>query len=210
MSSVAPLVSPTAQIASTTQIGVSYRALQEGEWTRLNRPTFVGERCDIGHFCVIGEESHIGEGSIIDAYCMVEGGVTLGKNVLLTHRASVGAKVTIGDNCIIGGTLICEKSQMGNNCRVFGSLTHRQLNPTLNWDAEEAEEPAPILADNVFVGWGATIIGGVNIGEGSYICAGATVTKDVPAHHIVTGTNQIQAPADWNGALGKSPFFAES
>lgn len=141
---------------------------------------------------------------------MIEGGVTLGKNVMLTHRATVGAKATIGDDCIIGGPLICEKSKIGDNCRVFGSLVHRQLNPTLNWDAEEAEEPSPYLADNVFVGWGATIIGGVNIGEGSYICAGAKVTKDVPAHHIVTGTNKLHKPEDWNGALGKSPFFAES
>jgi UDP-3-O-[3-hydroxymyristoyl] glucosamine N-acyltransferase len=203
-------IDPSAVVAPTAQIGVPYRPLQEGEWTRLDRPTLIGERCDIGHFCIIGEEADIGEDTILDAYCMVEGGVTLGKNVLLTHRVSIGAKVTIGDNCIIGGTLICEKSRIGDSCRIFGSLVHRQLNPTVNWDAEEAEEPAPYLENNVFVGWGATIIGGVNVGEGSYICAGATVTKDVPAHHIVTGTNQVHAPADWNGALGKSPFFAES
>ncbi|MDT7724788.1 MAG: hypothetical protein QOI21_1364 [Actinomycetota bacterium] len=198
----------TTRIALTAQIDAPYRRLQAGDWTRLNRETFIGEGCDIGHFSLIGEEVYLGEGTIIDAYCMVEGGVTLGKNVLLTHRASVEAKAKIGDNCIIGGTLICEKSRIGDNCRVFGNLIHRQLDPTIDWDAEEAEEPAPQLADNVFVGWGATIIGGVNIGEGSYICAGATVTKDVPPHHIVTGTNKLHTPQEWNGALAKSPFFA--
>jgi len=195
------------RVADTARIGVPYRPLQEGEWTRLERDTVIEDGCDIGHFCIVGEEAHIGEGSILDAYCMVDGGATLGKNVLLTHRASVGAKVAIGDNCIIGGTLICENSKISDNCRIFGDLIHRHLNPTLGWDAEEAEEPAPFLANNVFVGWGATIVGGINIGEGSYICAGATVTKDVPAHHIVTGTNQLHAPEDWNGALSKSPFF---
>lgn len=184
----------TTRIALTAQIDAPYRRLQAGDWTRLNRKTFIGEGCDIGHFSLIGEEAYLGEGTIIDAYCMVEGGVTLGKNVLLTHRASVEAKAKIGDSCIIGGTLICEKSRIGDNCRVFGNLIHRQLDPTIDWDAEEAEEPAPQLADNVFVGWGATIIGGVNIGEGSYICAGATVTKDVPPHHIVTGTNKLHTP----------------
>jgi acetyltransferase-like isoleucine patch superfamily enzyme len=201
---------PVTQIAPTAQIGAPYRRLQAGEWSRLNRETFIGEGCDIGHFSLIGEEAHLGDGTIIDAYCMVEGGATLGKNVLLTHRASVGAKATIGDDCIIGGTLICEKSWVGKNCRVFGDLIHRQLNPTADWDAPEAEEPAPHLEDNVFVGWGATVIGRINIGEGSYICAGATVTKHVPAHHIVTGTNQFHTPQEWNGSLAKSPFFAQS
>ncbi|SDX34470.1 2,3,4,5-tetrahydropyridine-2-carboxylate N-succinyltransferase/tetrahydrodipicolinate N-acetyltransferase [Amycolatopsis xylanica] len=153
------------------------------------------------------EESQIGDDSILDTFCHLEGGVTLGKNVLLTHRASVGAKAKIGDGSIIGCSLVCERSVVGANCRVFGDLIHRQLDPTLPWDAPEAEETSPCLEDDVFVGWGATLIGGINVGTGAYVCAGATVSKDVPAHHIVTGQNEIISPAKWRGALAKSAFF---
>ncbi|MQA11238.1 MAG: hypothetical protein GEU98_22310 [Pseudonocardiaceae bacterium] len=199
--------SDSARVAATAQIGAPYRQLQDGEWERLNRPTSIGAGCDIGHFCFIGEEAEIGAGTIVDTYCMVEGGGTIGEDVVITHRASVGAKADVGDRSVIGCSLVCERSRVGADCRVFGDLIHRQLDPTKPWDAPESEETSPILGDHVFVGWGATVIGGIKVGTGAYICAGATVTKDIDPGLIVTGTNEVYAPEDWNGALGKSEFF---
>lgn len=197
----------TARVAPTAQLGAPYRLLQEGEWDRLHRPTVIGEGCDIGHFCVVGEEAQLGAGTILDTYCLVEGGATLGERVIVTHRASVGARAVVGHDSVIGCSLVCERSRIGNRCRVFGDLVHRQLDPTRPWDAPEAEESSPILEDGVFVGWGATVVGGITIGEGAYICAGATVTKDVAAGRIVTGSNDVSSPQDWKGSLGKSEFF---
>ncbi|MET8764876.1 hypothetical protein [Lentzea sp. NPDC004782] len=49
------------------------------------------------------------------------------------------------------------------------------------------------------VGFGARVVGGVRIGPRSYVAAGAVVTKDVPAEHVVTGVN-LQTPAEcWSG-----------
>lgn len=51
------------------------------------------------------------------------------------------------------------------------------------------ENGKPItIEDRVWVSGDVTIIGGVTIGEGSVIAAGATVTKDVPTMTIVGGT----------------------
>jgi hypothetical protein len=93
---------------------------------------------------------------------------------------------------------------------VAGDLIHRQLDPSTPWDDPAAEESSPMVADGAFVGWRAVIIGGVNIGAGAYVCAGALITKDVPAGHIGCGRNEILAPSEWRGALGKSPFFHEA
>lgn len=203
------VIGPAANIATTAQIGTPYRALQFGEWDRLNRDTVIGAGCDIGHFCLVGEEAQLGPGTILDVYCFVEGGATLGGNVLLTHRGSVGAKSTIHDGAIIAA-LICERSVVGPGSRVLGTLAHRQLDPSVPWDAPEAEEPSPRLGANVFVGWGATVVGGINIGDGAYICAGAMVTKDVPDEYVVIGTNEMMPAKDWKGALGKSRFFSHN
>jgi acetyltransferase-like isoleucine patch superfamily enzyme len=48
---------------------------------------------------------------------------------------------------------------------------------------------APIdVAENVWIGAGATILPGVSIGADAVIAAGAVVADDVPARSLVTGT----------------------
>jgi acetyltransferase-like isoleucine patch superfamily enzyme len=44
-----------------------------------------------------------------------------------------------------------------------------------------------IVDDDVWIGYGATILSGVHIGQGAVIAAGAVVVKDVPACAIVGG-----------------------
>lgn len=44
-----------------------------------------------------------------------------------------------------------------------------------------------IIEDDVWIGYGATIMSGVHIGKGAVIAANAVVTKNVPAYAIVAG-----------------------
>ena len=44
-----------------------------------------------------------------------------------------------------------------------------------------------IVGDDVWIGYGATILSGVYIGQGAVIAVGAVVSKDVPAYAIVGG-----------------------
>lgn len=44
-----------------------------------------------------------------------------------------------------------------------------------------------IVEDDVWIGYGATIMSGVHIGQGAVIAAGAVVTKDVPPYAIAGG-----------------------
>lgn len=44
-----------------------------------------------------------------------------------------------------------------------------------------------IVDDDVWIGYGATILSGVHIGQGAVIAAGAVVNKDVPPYAIVAG-----------------------
>lgn len=45
-----------------------------------------------------------------------------------------------------------------------------------------------VVEDDVWIGFGATIMSGVVIGKGAIVGAGAIVTKDVPPYAIVVGT----------------------
>lgn len=44
-----------------------------------------------------------------------------------------------------------------------------------------------VIDDDVWIGYGATIMAGVHVGQGAVVAAGAVVTKDVPPYAIVGG-----------------------
>lgn len=44
-----------------------------------------------------------------------------------------------------------------------------------------------IIDDDVWIGYGATILSGVHIGQGAVVAAGAVVTSDIPPYAIVGG-----------------------
>lgn len=44
-----------------------------------------------------------------------------------------------------------------------------------------------VMDDDVWIGYGATILSGVHIGQGAVIAAGSVVSKDVPPYAIVGG-----------------------
>lgn len=58
----------------------------------------------------------------------------------------------------------------------------------LDIDTYEATSKGDIVvSDDVWIGYGATIMSGVHIGQGAVVAAGAVVTKDVPPYAIVGG-----------------------
>jgi acetyltransferase-like isoleucine patch superfamily enzyme len=59
---------------------------------------------------------------------------------------------------------------------------------TLHIQKAEAFSKGDIVVDDdVWIGYGATILSGVHIGQGAIVAAGAVVTKDVPPYAIVGG-----------------------
>jgi acetyltransferase-like isoleucine patch superfamily enzyme len=171
--------------------------------------TVVGDRAYIGYYALVGLGSHIGDGTIVDDFCMVESDVTIGQGTLLIYRAHVCNDAEIGRDCIIGG-FIGENVVVEDGCRIFGQVVHVHHDPTLSWDAPDSEEPAAVIGRNVFVGFGAIIVGPVTIGPQAYVCAGALVTRDVPAGHIASGRNVFVSPSDWHGSLAESPHFGRA
>lgn len=44
-----------------------------------------------------------------------------------------------------------------------------------------------VIGNDVWIGWGATILSGITIGNGAVVAAKAVVTKDVPPYAVVAG-----------------------
>ncbi|WP_296611999.1 sugar O-acetyltransferase [Sphingomonas sp.] len=98
----------------------------------------------------------------------------------------VGRNVFINQNCTIydlGGVDIGDDVLIGPNVSII--TTGHPLEPSRRRDGVTA---APIVIErNVWIAAGATIIGGVTVGENSVVAAGAVVTKDVPPNSLVAG-----------------------
>ena len=54
-------------------------------------------------------------------------------------------------------------------------------------DEHDKKEYSSIIGNDCWIGEGASIIGGLSIGDGAVVLANATVTKDVPPYAIVAG-----------------------
>jgi acetyltransferase-like isoleucine patch superfamily enzyme len=200
-------VDPNAYISPTAVIGSPFRPLLDGRRIKAGC-TIIKSGVWVGQFVTVGEGVTIGAGSLIEDYVIVHARAVIGERVVISGRSWIGIDVTVGDDSVIKGH-IDDFALIGRGCRVMGDLIHRQLEPSLNWDAPASEEPSPKVEDGAFIGWRSLVIGGVKIGAGAYVCAGALVTKDVPAGHIASGKNQIIHHSKWPGQLAKSPFFAE-
>jgi acetyltransferase-like isoleucine patch superfamily enzyme len=98
----------------------------------------------------------------------------------------VGRNVFVNQNCTfydLGGLDIGDDVMIGPNVNII--TTGHPIEPSRRRDGVTAK---PIVIErNVWIGAGATIIGGVTVGENSVVGAGSVVTRDVPPNTLVGG-----------------------
>jgi acetyltransferase-like isoleucine patch superfamily enzyme len=98
----------------------------------------------------------------------------------------VGRNIFINQNCTmydLGGIDIADDVMIGPNVSII----------TSGHPIERSQRRAMVIAKpivigrNVWIAAGATIIGGVIVGENSVVAAGSVVTRDVPPNNLVGG-----------------------
>ena len=123
----------------------------------------LGERSQVGHFCVVREQT------VIDDYA-----------VLFAHT-SVRREVSIGRGARVGG-VVGDRARVDAYATTLGSLVH-----DYKAGVGGEVEAAPFVATGAAIGRGAVVVGGVTVGEFAVVAAGAVVQRDVPPGTIVAG-----------------------
>jgi acetyltransferase-like isoleucine patch superfamily enzyme len=104
-------------------------------------------------------------------------------------KLSIGAGSFCGAHCVIGCN---EKVVIGREVMIADGVSIRDTDHVFS----DSDTPmlhqgistmAVTIEDDVWVGYGASILKGVSIGSGAIVASGAVVTKDVPAGAIVGG-----------------------
>lgn len=103
--------------------------------------------------------------------------IVIGHNVQFGPYCKVLTEVEFHDNILIAGNVIFV-SKNDHSYKTSGQTI---------WDGERGKESKTIVEEDVWIGHGALIIGGVKIGKGAIIAAGSVVTKDVEPCSIVGG-----------------------
>ncbi|MER9935478.1 sugar O-acetyltransferase [Mesorhizobium sp. M0088] len=109
----------------------------------------------------------------------------------------VGRNVFINQNCTfydLGGLDIADDVMIGPNVSLITS--GHPLEPSRRRAFTTAK---PIVIErNVWIAAGATVIGGVTVGENSVVAAGSVVTRNVPPNTLVGGNpaNVIRSIAE--------------
>ena len=78
------------------------------------------------------------------------------------------------------GIFISGGAKIGNNCTIFHQVTIGS-----NTLPDTKNPGAPTIGDNVYIGAGAKIIGGIHIGNNVRIGANCVVSKDIPDNSTV-------------------------
>lgn len=157
----------------------------------------VGQGCDIKWWGLRSLNSGrltIGENCIIHARIIFDGP---NASIELGRRCYIGASslisyhsIRIGDDVIISwGVTIVDHNSHALNWESRQNDVVDWMKGQKNWDMVQIA-PVTIL-DKVWIGFGASILKGVTIGEGAVVAANAVVTKDVPPYTVVAGNPAV-------------------
>jgi maltose O-acetyltransferase len=109
-----------------------------------------------------------------------------GKNIIIGDNSDIGLKAYIAGIDGGGGLIIGDNVMMAPEVTIL-TLSHNcsDINMPINL---QGDHPSNVtIMDDVWIGYRAIILPGVNIGKGSVIGAGAVVTKDVPEFSVMGG-----------------------
>lgn len=134
------------------------------EYSIVSRKAKVWGHCKVFH-STIGDFSYLGTNS----------------RLIYAH---VGKFCSIAGNCAIGmGT------HSINNISTSPIFTAKKNAVGISWSRENKYEEYKVIemGNDVWIGQRVMIMGGVHIGNGAVIGAGAIVTKDIPPYAIAVG-----------------------
>jgi acetyltransferase-like isoleucine patch superfamily enzyme len=121
--------------------------------------------------CEIGDETRIG------TFVEIQKGAKIGARCKISSHTFICEGVTIESGVFVGHGVTFINDRYPRAISGIG-----QLKTESDWDCQKT-----VVKQGAAIGSGATLLGGITIGENATVGAGSVVTTDVPANAIVAG-----------------------
>ncbi|MGD2205993.1 MAG: acyltransferase [Anaerolineae bacterium] len=206
---VLTLLSGMPTVVGSVLRGLAYRAVLEG----VGSGCFIEKdvRWQVPRRIRLGRRVMIGEGCFLDAHSL-DGRIVLGDDVWLSRGCYVVAypgvevriedQAYIGHRCLLyghGGIRVGRDVLMANDVQLIcGNHTFARRDVPIR--AQPTVEQPIVVEEDVWLGASAIVLGGVTVGRGSVVGAGAVLTHDLPPYSIARGV-----PARVVGVRGHEP-----
>lgn len=121
-------------------------------------------------------------------------GLTAGSGLKINGLSRFTKKVTVGSNGNFNGMTVQGSAEVtigdnfhsGPECLLITSFHNYDSGNAIPYDSTNINKPI-CIEDNVWLGSRVVVLGGVTIGEGAIIQAGAVVVKSIPRCSIAGG-----------------------
>ena len=132
----------------------------------------IPEQVSVGNYCVLEDNVRLRAGGP-----WKQAFIDIGDNTFIGHSSqiNVGNHFKIGKDCMIAP--LC----------IFSDAHHEFTDVNIPINKQPCIYNMIEVKDDVWIGSGCTILGGVTIGKGAVIAAGAVVNKTIPDYEIWGG-----------------------
>jgi UDP-2-acetamido-3-amino-2,3-dideoxy-glucuronate N-acetyltransferase len=148
----------------------------------MEKEFFAHETAVIDDNCTIGKGTRIWHFTHIMTGCVIGENCNLGQNVVVSPGVKLGRNVKVQNNVSIYTGVTCEDDVFLGPSMVFTNI----INPRSSVIRKD-QYVETVVRRGASIGANATIVCGHEIGEWSFIGAGAVVTRAVKPYALVVG-----------------------
>ena len=168
--------------------------------------------CKIGANVTIGANSHLTNTSVgafahirqsVMSDSNIGAGTTVGPFAYLRPDSIIGEKCKVGSFVEVKNANVAAKSKIPHLSYVGDADVGTGVNIgcgaiTANYDGKNKHRT--VIGDGVFVGSNVNLVAPVKLGDGAFVAAGSTITKDVPSCALGIARARQEEKLDWNKA----------
>src|SRR5712691_1456346 len=162
----------------------------------------IGSECVVNSGCQI-RSCRIGDRVLLKPYCVltdstIEDDAQLGPFCHLRPQAVIGTRAHVGNFIEVKNSRIGRGSKAPHVSYIGDATVGEGVNVgagTIICNYDGVAKHQTRIGDRVFVGSNSTLVAPLTVGDGAYVAAGSTITRDVQAGALVLGrAQQVEKP----------------